>query len=66
MEFLALLVYFYFSVKNIEANVVHRGFDFQGLYSNILKYKVEAVFAENRLKVDFTRLAMQVTDYLSF
>ena len=36
MEFLALLV-FYFSVKNIEADVVHRDFDFQGLYSNILK-----------------------------
>ena len=36
MEFLALLV-FYFSLKNIEADVVHRGFDFQGLYSNILK-----------------------------
>ena len=36
MEILALLIYFCFAVKNVEADVVYRALDFQGLYSNIL------------------------------
>ena len=51
MEILALLIYFYFSVENVEADVVHRGFDFQGMCSNILKYKFEAVYTENRFNI---------------